>query len=1160
MNKIKIVCVLAFFAFGVGVFLTNNFLVPIVESNTGGPQPGRTGAPGETDCTACHTQNAGSGVFTITAPKNYVPGEAYLIQVQHSTADATRLKWGFQLTALDGAGLAAGQFSHPSANTWTRIGTVGGNPRYYAEHTAAGTFPGTSNGATWTVNWVAPPTDVGPVTFYAGGNQANNDGTRQGDQLYTTTAVSQSAGAACSGDSWSATGSGQPSARYYHTAVWTGTEMIVWGGSTASGVTNTGGKYNPTTGTWTLTSTLNAPVARTYHTAIWTGTEMIVWGGNAGAGGDQNTGGRYNPTTDTWTPMSTANAPSARQFPQAVWTGSEMIVWGGGNGSGQFGTGARYNPSTDTWTPMTNTNAPSARFNHSTAWTGSLMIVWGGFSSSLGTLNTGGRYNPVTDTWTATNNTTNPVGHQGHTAVWTGTEMITWGGSEGGATQGWRYNPMSDSWTSMSVPVVSAAHDHTAIWTGTEMIVWGGLSGTTSVNDGAKYDPATNTWTPVTTTNAPAARNTHTAVWSGREMIVWGGTSSATAYQDTGGEYCVTLPPTPTPTPTFTPSNTATATPTPTNTLTATSTATPTNTPPGSPAATATNTSTPTPTPFDCTTTMYGATTGGSYFTVNINTGATQVIGIMPTGATTEIEFDPMSGRAYAEPGGAAPTDVFGREFDVATGAQIGSPISHAHTFPALEWVGSTLYGASIDEAQGASTLRTLDPWTGISTLIGATGRSQISGLAYDPTSGIMYAIAPASGDSLLLTVNLATGATTPVGATGSTGIVAGSLEFGADGNLYAGGGQANAGQMYRVNTTTSAVTLVGSTGLGNISGLMNVCTAGSPTPTSTPTGAGTPSIAGVVTYGNASAPPKYISNATVTGAGSPTVTTTTAAPGGTAGQYNLTGFGAGSYTVSLSKSTGQNSITSNDAARIAQHVAGISILTTNNQKVTADVSGNGAVSSNDAAKIAQFVAGVNPLPPPNLTGVWQFYLPPGPTFPVGASPTSRTYPSVAGNLTNEDYVGLLIGEVTGNWAPGPLRPAEEVSGQASVELPFLSASAGKEIVVPITVQGVANSNVISYEFDLRYDPAVLQPAVNLVNVARTASRGLSFVVNPYEPGRLRVVMYGAMPIERDGVLVNLRFTTIGNSGDVSPLTFERIIFNEGELSSGLIDGRVELY
>ena len=56
--------------------------------------------------------------------------------------------------------------------------------------------------------------------------------------------------------------------------------MIIWGGMTYDAVSNTGGRYNPSTDTWIATSTTNAPAARSGHTAVWTGSEMIVWGGS----------------------------------------------------------------------------------------------------------------------------------------------------------------------------------------------------------------------------------------------------------------------------------------------------------------------------------------------------------------------------------------------------------------------------------------------------------------------------------------------------------------------------------------------------------------------------------------------------------------------------------------------------------------------------------------------------------------------------------------------------------------------------------------------------------------------------------------------------------------------------------------------------------------
>src|SRR5438309_3555821 len=124
--------------------------------------------------------------------------------------------------------------------------------------------------------------------------------------------------------------------------------MIVWGGRGA-GLLNTGGRYNPSTDTWIATSITGAPTYREDHTAVWTGSEMIVWGGLDSSGYDVNTGGRYNPITDSWTAPSTTNAPAGRQVHTAVWAGSEMIVWGGSpdGGFSYLNTGGRYDPITD---------------------------------------------------------------------------------------------------------------------------------------------------------------------------------------------------------------------------------------------------------------------------------------------------------------------------------------------------------------------------------------------------------------------------------------------------------------------------------------------------------------------------------------------------------------------------------------------------------------------------------------------------------------------------------------------------------------------------------------------------------------------------------------------------------------------------------------------
>jgi N-acetylneuraminic acid mutarotase len=356
---------------------------------------------------------------------------------------------------------------------------------------------------------------------------------------YTLPAISDQP-SECIDDSWTATSTtNAPSARSGHKAVWTGSEMIVWGG-VGSNIFNTGGRYNPGTDSWTATSRTNAPTGRYDHTAVWTGSEMIVWGGNNGSE-YLDTGGRYNPDTDSWSATSTTNAPTGRIDHTAVWTGTEMIVWGGRQDTfQQVDTGGRYNPGTDSWSATKTTSAPTARFKHTAVWTGSEMIVWGGFDN-INRFNTGGRYTPGTDSWTATSTTNAAAGRGSHTAVWTGSEMIVWGGYNGDILNtGGRYNPGTDSWTITSGTNAPAARwYHTAVWTGTEMTVWGGQDEELNyLNTGGRYNSDTDSWTATSTTNAPIARWLHTAAWTSSEMIVWGGYDEELNYLNTGGRYC----------------------------------------------------------------------------------------------------------------------------------------------------------------------------------------------------------------------------------------------------------------------------------------------------------------------------------------------------------------------------------------------------------------------------------------------------------------------------------------------------------------------------------------------------------------------------------------------------------------------------------------------
>ena len=280
---------------------------------------------------------------------------------------------------------------------------------------------------------------------------------------------------------------------------------------------------------------------------VWTGKEVIVWGGFGGVAGDntnRNDGARYNPATDTWKPVTTKNAPAARfDFP-VVWTGKEMLVWGGytdshsryqgGHADAQLNTGGRYDPASDTWKTITTSGAPSRRWFHTLLWTGKELIVWGGANAAK-VLNDGSRYNPAKDTWKPISTDGAPCPRNSQVSVWTGKEMIVWGGSarEAGAPEdyfenGARYNPETDTWRPIStIGAPKGRVAVTAVWTGTEMVLWGGVNdaqdnGGRFVGTGGRYNPATDTWTDITTKGAPSPRLT-SVVWTGEGLLTFGG-------------------------------------------------------------------------------------------------------------------------------------------------------------------------------------------------------------------------------------------------------------------------------------------------------------------------------------------------------------------------------------------------------------------------------------------------------------------------------------------------------------------------------------------------------------------------------------------------------------------------------------------------------------
>ncbi len=163
----------------VSVFLASTARPSAALSN--GPPAYFTDAPGEGNCTTCHTTyglNTGTATFSVWAPTTVVPGSTNTITV--GFGGSTSPRHGFEITARDGAGNPAGswQVIQPGITQDSFAST------FHHEHTLAGVSQ-----SNWQMAWVAPGTlSPGPVTFYAAGNQANQNFLPDGDYIYTARA------------------------------------------------------------------------------------------------------------------------------------------------------------------------------------------------------------------------------------------------------------------------------------------------------------------------------------------------------------------------------------------------------------------------------------------------------------------------------------------------------------------------------------------------------------------------------------------------------------------------------------------------------------------------------------------------------------------------------------------------------------------------------------------------------------------------------------------------------------------------------------------------------------------------------------------------------------------------------------------------------------
>lgn len=315
--------------------------------------------------------------------------------------------------------------------------------------------------------------------------------------------------------------------RLGNSAVWTGTEVVVWGGDPSSARSD-GAAYDPASDRWRVLAT--APIGgRFLHVAAWTGTEMLVWGGLDQARNGLGDGAAYDPVTDRWRRLPVAPLAGTGS-PAAVWARGRWIVVDGvptGDGPVRLDVAA-YQPDTDRWSALPGLELPTAAAVSVTS-TGEELVLLAtaldaparGFILRLGEPDPAWR--PIAEPPLVS---LSPEG----TELWTGTEILVRASVQGGGDRLAAYDPNLDRWRAATPPPAGLGGGPNT-WTGTLGIF--GL-GTGGMDRLTVYDPGRDGWLLLPRPGAEI-RESATQTWTGDRLILWGGLQGPSSPPPPGG-------------------------------------------------------------------------------------------------------------------------------------------------------------------------------------------------------------------------------------------------------------------------------------------------------------------------------------------------------------------------------------------------------------------------------------------------------------------------------------------------------------------------------------------------------------------------------------------------------------------------------------------------
>lgn len=347
----------------------------------------------------------------------------------------------------------------------------------------------------------------------------------------TTTTAPVSTTTVFTSEAWDLVADHPVVGRVFPVVVWTGSEVVVWGGEKPSeGAWHAdGAAWNPDTGVWR--DLAESPLsARSEHAAVWTGSEVLICCGRIEGGGVA--AAAYDPEADQWREI--ASPPISPAFAEAVWTGEEMVVFGGVGGGGTATlTGAvAYDPAADSWRELADLPYPIER-NADSVLADGLIYVWPSpvtFEDDPEPL----AYDIRADQWSPLPERP-PEAPAIASLAWTGQQLFAYGASEnasGAFGVAVLYDPAEGSWSVVEPAPLEPTDDYegtdgseAVAWGDDQVYIWTGHIGTDPsepYTNVITYAPETSEWQILDPSPIPAQGMWHNPIiWTGNQLIAY---------------------------------------------------------------------------------------------------------------------------------------------------------------------------------------------------------------------------------------------------------------------------------------------------------------------------------------------------------------------------------------------------------------------------------------------------------------------------------------------------------------------------------------------------------------------------------------------------------------------------------------------------------------